>query len=59
MARALKKAGYEFSSLQIRLLFEKFNRQINDNCINYAEFIEEITPRTSLQDFWLMLLFTS
>ncbi len=40
--------GHMLTQMQLKLLFLKFNRQVDDHEINYAEFIEEITPRAPL-----------
>eukprot|EP00347_Sterkiella_histriomuscorum_P009319 403341661 len=50
IGKALQLNGHNITGLQLKLLFSKFNRQIQDNTVNYAEFIEEITPRAPLFD---------
>jgi len=48
IGRYLSERGVQISRMQEYLIFERFNkRQVQDR-VNYAEFIEEVTPRMNL-----------
>lgn len=49
MGNALKQAGYKLTPVELQLLFAKYNRDDKDEYIYFSEFIQELTPRTSVQ----------